>query len=368
MWSARRRDRRLVPACAAAALAVLLAAPAAPIAAQERTILQRILVKVNGEAFTQTDLVQRQVEVLKADKQVSATPRDIQTDKALTAVLIEITPGILLDVVDELLLVQRGRELGYTLTDADFQRSLENLKKQFNLDDAGLRAGLAQEGLTMETYRAVAERQSIIAQLQRNDMMQRPPTDEESRQYYNAHKDEFLTPATVSVREISIAVPTVMQDGRQTFNAAADEEAKTKITAARDRALKGEDYTKLVAEISESPTKTSGGLIPQIKLGEIDPTLRAALEKVPQSGISEPVRMASGYSIFKIEEKVEAQPKPFDAVRGEIVDKIFAQRAEAETLKYVNKLREQALIEWKDEDLKKAYDKALAARTAAPGK
>jgi parvulin-like peptidyl-prolyl isomerase len=343
------------------------APPPAP-SQPQRTILQRILLKVNGEAFTQTELVQFQIEVLKAEKQMAATPRDLETNEALRTALLEITPKILLRVVDDLLMIQRGRELGYALTDQLFAQSLDKLKKDFNLDDAALRQELAKEGFTMEAYRTFAERQHIIGQVQRSEVMQRASlTEQESRQYYNTHQNEFQTAPTVSVRELSIAVPTIMQDGRPVINAAADEDAKKRITAIRDRAIAGEDYAKLVTELSDSPSKATGGLISGIKLGDIDPSLRAALEKVPAGGVSEPVRMSSGYSIFKIEDKIEAKPRPFDEVREEIANRIYAERVEAESQKYVEKLRAQALIEWKDPQLKAMYEKALAERRAASG-
>jgi parvulin-like peptidyl-prolyl isomerase len=329
-----------------------------------RTIVQRILVKVNGEPFTQTDLVQRQAEVLRQERQIRTTPRDIQTDAALAAVLVEITPKIILDVVDELLMLQRGRELGIKFTDETFKQVLDNLKSNFKLDDAGLRAGLAQEGFTLESYRAIAERQHIINQVQKNEL-NISLTSEEARQYYNKHKDEFMAPANVTIRELTIVVPTLMQDGKPVFSAGADDEAKAKITGIRERVLKGEDFAKLVTELSESPSKASGGLITGLKLADVGETLRTAIEKQPQGGVTEPIRMSTGYSIFKIEEKLAAQPQPFEAVKNEISNRIFAERADAETLKYVDKLRAQALIEWKDEALKRAYEKALAERATA---
>ena len=76
-------------------------------------------------------------------------------------------------------------------------------------------------------------------------------TEEEARQYYKAHPNEFMTPATVTLREIcrhrrrrsAVERPAV-------FSVAADDDgARTKIDAARERALKGEDFAELVAEV-----------------------------------------------------------------------------------------------------------------------
>ena len=53
----------------------------------------------------------------------------------LRRAIADVTPGLILDAVDELLLVQRGREMGLALGDQQFNQILENIKKQNNLED-----------------------------------------------------------------------------------------------------------------------------------------------------------------------------------------------------------------------------------------
>src|SRR5262245_1374145 len=82
------------------------------IAAQSKgVIVERVLVRVNGEIFTQTELTQRQVEALR-DKNLTGP----MTDARLEQELATVTPDILVAVVDDLLLVQRGREMGVKFT------------------------------------------------------------------------------------------------------------------------------------------------------------------------------------------------------------------------------------------------------------
>ena len=51
---------------------------------------------------------------------------------------------------DEMLIVQRGKELGYTLGDTQFQGVLDNIRTQNKLEnDEQFQAALKQEGLTM---------------------------------------------------------------------------------------------------------------------------------------------------------------------------------------------------------------------------
>src|SRR5712671_7207024 len=95
-------------------------------------IIEQILVKVNGEIFTKSDLEQRQVAALRQKGQqidLKSDPSNQQLRKALD----EITPQIMVEAVDEMLLVQRGKELGYKLNDEQFKSVLDNIKKENKL-------------------------------------------------------------------------------------------------------------------------------------------------------------------------------------------------------------------------------------------
>jgi hypothetical protein len=54
-----------------------------------------------------------------------------------------------------------------------------------------------------------------------------------------------------------------------------------------------------------------------------------------------------------------------EQVRNQVADRVFREKGRPEMAKYLKKLREQAIIEWKNDDLKKAYE-AYQARPATP--
>src|SRR5437762_5102508 len=96
-------------------------------------IIEQILVKVNGEIFTKTDLEQRQVAALRQKGQqidLKSDPANQQLRKALD----EITPQIMVEAVDEMLIVQRGKELGYKLSDEQFKGVLDSIKKEYKIE------------------------------------------------------------------------------------------------------------------------------------------------------------------------------------------------------------------------------------------
>lgn len=340
----------------------LVTAQQAP-ASSRPVVLQRVLVKVNGAVFTKTELEEAQILALQERAQRNLTPLDVQSDEKLRALLVEITPEILGSVVDNLIILQRGRELGYRMSDDQFKSAIDNIKKDNQLDDASFQTALKQQGLTMEVLREQLEESYLKQAVSQNEVMSRLQiTEEEARQYYRAHPEEFLTPALMTLREIFISVPTEMRDGQEVFNAAADEAAQKKMTDIRERAVKGEDFAALVTEFSESGSKANGGLIGPINLAELAEGLRKRLEPLKTGEVDQPIRTPKGYQLLKVESKSEAAPQAFEQVRNEIGNKVAQQRGQALMEKYLEGMRAQAIIEWKDEELKKLYEQHLAAQ------
>ena len=255
-------------------------------------IIQKVIVKVNGEIFTQTELVQRQVEAVRQENQDPKDVKAFQDDAKLAAKITEITPAILVDVVDELLMVQRGRELGIRFTDENFKQALENVKKQNNLDDEGLKKAIIQAGLTLEELRQNFERTYLMQGVQQDIMRDMRLTEEETRQYYGKHPEQFMLPATLSLLEIVVNVParTDPTTGQPATNVAEDDEAKERITKARARVLAGEEFAKVAGEVSEAGSKANGGLVGTVVVDEMVPALRDALNKLKPGEVTEPMR------------------------------------------------------------------------------
>jgi peptidyl-prolyl cis-trans isomerase SurA len=344
--------------------ALILAACSVAVAgAQQSAILERIIVKVNGEILTQTQLEDLQIEVLR-DQNKQVERKALSTNEEVRKALLEVTPALLVDEVDKLLMLQRAREMNLKYSDEMFKQNIDNIKKQ-NADtiktDADLERALKEAGLTMVKLRQNFEKAYFVFEVERREVARNISlTEEEARQYYKAHPTEFMKPATVTLREILVSVPVQGTGTQATFNAAIQDAAKIKIDAVRARAVAGEDFLKLISEVSESGTKANNGLIGPVVVDELNPLLAAALEKMQPGDISEVLRSRAGYQIFKLESRSAAEPEPFEKVRNEIAQKIYEGRREGEMAKYITKLRAQALIEWKDENFRKMYEQGLA--------
>ena len=143
-------------------------------------------------------------------------------------------------------------------------------------------------------------------------------------------------------------------------NVAADDAAQKKIQDLRSRAMKGEDFAKLAAEASDSPSKANGGLIGPFARADMSPQLIELVDKMKQGDVTQPIRTPKGYQIFKLEALQAAALQPFESVRDLIADKVAAARTQTEMRKFLARLRAQAIIEWKNEELRKLYEKQIA--------
>jgi peptidyl-prolyl cis-trans isomerase SurA len=350
---------------AAAASLLKAQAPSAP-AQPQSVVLQKVLVKVNGAPFTKTELEDLQIEELQTQNKRQLTPLDLRNDATLRAELIKITPELLSQAIDQLIVVQRGRELGLRMTDEIFKNYVENIKKENQFDDATFKQALAQQGLTLELLRPRIEKVYLQQGVMKNDVQPRIAiTEEEARQYYRAHQSEFMKPVMITVREITVLVPSEARSGEQVVNVAVDEAALEKVKSARARALKGEDFAALVTEMSQSGSKANGGLIGPLNLNELAEGLQKLLGPLKTGDIAEPIRTPAGYQLLKVEMKDEATVQPFESVRNDVTMKVQNDRLQVEMEKFVDSLRGQAIIEWKDEDLKRMYEQYRASKKAS---
>jgi peptidyl-prolyl cis-trans isomerase SurA len=330
-------------------------------------VIEQVLVRVNGEIVSKTEFEDRQLAMLRGRPELAnVTPASLELQRAIA----EVTPDLILEAVDELLLIQRGRELNYALGDAQFKDILENIKKSNNLtDEAQFQAALKQERMTLADLRRSIERNMLINQVQSTEVTQKlSVTDEEAREYFDSHRAEFTTPSEVMLREILIEVPSTDQG----FNAAQDQQARTQAEDVRQRLLKGEPFPKLAADVSNSPSKANGGLIGPIHMDELAPQLQELLGKIKVGELADTIRTTRGYQLLKLESRTEGRSRTFEEARTDIGRRVIEGKSRAAMQKYLDQLRTQADIKWRNTELERAYNQALTKRrqqagVAAPG-
>ena len=328
-------------------------------AALSAEILEQVLVKVNGEIVTQTDFHRIQLAALRElPNQADASK---MSDAELTKTLAQITPRAIVTVIDEMLLTQRAGELGIAVTDAQFNQVLESIRKDNKIETPeAFEAALKSEGMTLAQLKQMLSKRILIGQVQQREIANRiDVTEAEERAYYDSHLSEFGTTPSVTLREIQ--VNATVDPEKKAISVGALEEAREKAAAIRERIVKGEPFEKVAAEVSDAPSKANGGLIGPISRDEMNEDLLKMMSGMKTGDITPVLNTTTGAQFFQLQSSIESTTLPFEAARPRIADRLSSEKMDGEFKRYMARLREQAIIEWKNDELRKAWEIGIAA-------
>jgi peptidyl-prolyl cis-trans isomerase SurA len=324
-------------------------------------VFERVVVKVNGDILTRQEIDERVRSVIAQEEGRGVTLTDVRAEPALQQKASALVPRVVGEAIDELLVVQRARELGFGAADDDVDRVIARMRLDNDIkSDAEFADLLRSQGIPQDALRNSIRNQILIEQVRQDVFRRVSVTDPEARAYYRQHMTVAAAPMVV-FRELLVQLPP-LEDTRASAAVARDyDRGLIRFVKAQDRINTGEDFAQVATEASDAPSKNAGGLIGPVAPESLPGPMREALAKLPVGRVSAPVRTADGYRLLKLESVVAPRPSTFESARDAIVSEMLAVKQSAAFVALVKRLRAEALIDWKDAALKTAYD-ALGAR------
>jgi parvulin-like peptidyl-prolyl isomerase len=316
---------------------VLIAGLVAFVIASQADVVtvEQIICKLNGDIITNVDL-----EHDRADLEKSLRANGF-TGKRLEDAVKEEAPNLLRNKIDNLLLVQKGKELELKV-DPQVNKYLADLQRQTNTaDPEKFQALVRQEtGKSYEDFKADLKNNYYVQGVVQEEVMRKIQfKTEEVRAYYDAHHDEFQREERVFLREITIA--TLGKEGAAL--AAAQKKAKDLV----DRARRGERFNELAQTNSDSQTAKDGGALDPYKKGELAPAIEAAVWDKERGTITDPINIGNALLILRVEEHHKAGLAEFEEVQQEIENRIVGSRRDVALRAYLTKLRDLSFLEIK---------------------
>ena len=237
---------------------------------------------------------------------------------------------------------------GATITKADFDRELKALPeyaqqlfqdeqgRQKFLDEIIKKEILYQEAVKkgfdktpeftkkMEDFRKLTLASEL---LEKEIMTKAKVSDQEAKDYYAKHKDEFTT--TSQIRASHILVKT-------------EEEAKKVL----ERLKKGEKFEEIAKKDSlDKGSAPNGGDLGFFSRGQMIPAFERAAASLKVGELSGPVKTEYGYHIIKVVDKKTGPTMEFDKVKDMIVQRLSGERQKEAFDKYVEDLKKGYKIE-----------------------
>jgi peptidyl-prolyl cis-trans isomerase SurA len=298
--------------------------------AAETKVVDRILVKVNDDIITLSDLnrmMEKALPQIKARFTGEQLEDEIKkTEKQALEVLIE-----------DKLLYQKAVELDYyTRAEPKVASQIQTILKDNNFkDEEDLEKNLLKQGMTLREFREDIQKQISVLELKNEFIGSRITIlKPEIEKYYKDHIADYTSSEEVTLSEIIIPV----EGG---------------VKAAEDRAndiyrrlQKGEAFQDLASQYSKGPTANKGGPIGTYQVDKLTPEMAKAIAGYKEGDATKPQRMKEGYAIFRIDSLKASAVRPLEEVQDEIRQKIGNAKYKPEYERLIAQLKEDAYIDY----------------------
>lgn len=197
--------------------------------------------------------------------------------------------------------------------------------------------GIKATGMTLDQMKERANEEQLCKRVLERELRDKISiTDDTVKKFFDDHPKDFDIPERVRASHILISTldPVTQQP-------VSSEKKKEKEQLAKDiraRALKGEDFAKLVKEYSQDPgSKDTGGEY-TFGRGRMVPEFEQAAFTLQTNHISDLVETRFGYHIIKLLEKLPATKMQFAEASPKIKDFLTEQEFEKQVPDYFKKL------------------------------
>jgi foldase protein PrsA len=294
--------------------------------------------KVNGDTISIEELDQ---QVAQLKKQYP----DMFTGADGEGRLLDFKQRLLDNLVNQKLVDQAAAEKKITVTDAEVDKQVEQLKAGFK-DDAQFQAALKSAGMDVATLAEQIKEQLLTQKLIEELSKGIKITEADMKSYYGKNKTQFAQKAAKRSEHILFK----------------PEDKKT-AQKVLDLIKGGSDFNAMAKQNSvDTATASKGGDLGWPTTANV-PEFEAAVAKLRKGEMSGLVQSPYGWHIIRVADTRAASQQSFSAVKSQI-EQILIQQQRAEAYqKFLDELRSNAKIEILLEELKASSKPSVPATT-----
>jgi len=331
-------------------------------------VVEEIVTRVNGQIITRSEY-QRSKDQLRDDVK--------QQDPANADKLYaEREKDVLRDLVDQQLLLEKGKDLGIT-GDTELIKRLDSMRKDMKLETMEeLEKAATAQGISYEDFKQNLRNQIITQKVIGEEVGSHLSIPkEEEQQFYDQHKSELEQPESIKLSEILIApqkpaadksagnaAPNASPTGGDDVKApdaasdsakqAAETAALAAAEAKADDVLKqiraGASFEDMAKKFSDGPSAAQGGDLGAFKRGTLAKELEDRTFAMKSGEVTDVIRTKQGYVILKVSNHQMAGVPTMKEVEPKIQDALYYQKLQPALRAYLTKLREDAYIDYKE--------------------
>jgi peptidyl-prolyl cis-trans isomerase SurA len=293
------------------------------------SVVEDAVARINDQIITRTEYQAAEDQLLQEGRQDNLSQADLD----------DRVNNLLRDLIDEQLLLSKGKELGIT-GDAETIRELDDIRKKNNLPDMeALEKAAAQQGVSFEDFKQHIRDQIIRQQVVRDQVGSHlNMTRADELAYYNAHAQEFALPEQVHLSEILIPTP-------DNATQADIDAAQAKADGIAGKLRSGASFAAVARTDSGGPTASAGGDLGDFKRGALGDILEKATFPLPVGANTSPIRTRQGYVILHVDTHQQAGVPPLSTVEEKVQEALYFQQLQPALRTYLTKARADAYTE-----------------------
>jgi peptidyl-prolyl cis-trans isomerase SurA len=296
--------------------------------------IEEIIARVNNEIITRSDFERARASAEEDAKQECAgkcTPEQLQAN------IEDRQKNVLRDLIDQSLLVQRGKDMGVSV-EPEVIKKLDQIRIQNNIASMeDLEKAVSSQGQNWEDFKNNI-RNGILTQRVIGSEVGSHITiaKDEVKKYYEEHQKDFIRPEQVGLREIEVAT-----EGKKESELP---DLKKKADTALQRVKDGEDFGEIAKRLSDGSTAKQGGFLGVYKRGELSKQLEDVVFKMKKNELTDVMDTKQGYLILQVMEHYDEGMQPLNKVENEITERLYSARMEPALRDYLKTLREQSYV------------------------
>ncbi len=250
----------------------------------------------------------------------------------------EIYRSLLDDLISFRLLVQEGKARNVTVTDAELNDRMAEVRKQFQTEDEFKKA-LAARQTSPEDLKKDMQTDLIVNKMLEAEIVpkvQVQPAELET--YYKENPDRFLKPEEIRASHVLIPLKADMTEAQK-------KEARATADTVLKKAKAGEDFAALAKQYSKDSSAQAGGDLNFFGKGQMVPAFEAAAFTLKPGDISDVVETPFGFHIIKVTEKRGGSAVPLAEVSDRLKEFLMQQKQQDMAKAFVQTLRGKYKVE-----------------------
>jgi peptidyl-prolyl cis-trans isomerase SurA len=299
--------------------------------AAEPEVIDGVAAVVNGDVITFS-----QVQEVSGPRE--RTLREQFTGQELIDKIKEARLAALNDLIDRQLIVQEFKKKQFSIPDYVVDDQIANIiKDDFAGDRQAFLRTLNAQGYTVNKFRDMQRDKVIVGAMRQNNVKGNfSATPQQIQAYYDANKQEFVTPEQLKLRMIVLNADPLDANSADSTRKMSEE--------IRDKVKGGADFATMAKTYSMDGTAESGGDWGLIDRKTLNQQLTDVAFALSPGQTSQVVQIGDSFYILYCESKKESGVIPLPEVRDGIERKLEQAQRQKATQRWLDGLREKAFI------------------------